>query len=362
MSGTTSPAPAAPAQPHARRIGLGAKIAIVVILVLAALYLYLPGFFSVKTDDAYVTAHVVTVSPKVPAYVLALGIDDNSSVTAGELLLKLDPRDYQNAVNQAEADLQSAAASHANVQAQLAEQKTKITQAQASLSSDQAALLFAQQELQRYGILVRQNAAPEQHLQQVQSDATQRQADLRRDQAALAQAQAEYAVLQAQLGLAQAGITHQQAALAQAQLNLSYTSIAAVTSGTIANKTVETGDYVQAGQMLFSIVPNETYIIANYKETQVTDMHPGQKVDISIDGFPGLRLRGHVQSLQRGTGSVFALLPPENATGNFVKIVQRVPVKITFDDPSHLPGDLAPGMSAETAVHIRSLSGWLSWL
>ena len=361
MSGTAPPPPP-PAKPATARLPRGVKIAAVAVLIISALYLYLPGVFAVETDDAYVTAHVVTVSPKVPAYVQLLGIDDNSSVTAGELLLQLDPRDYQNAVSQAEADLQSAAAGLSNVQAQLAEQETKITQAQASLGGDQAALLFAQQELQRYARLVQQDAAPEQHLQEVQSDATQRQADLRRDQAALAQAQAEYAVLQAQRALAQAGIAHQRAALAQAQLNLSYTSITAVTSGTIANKTVEAGDYVQPGQMLFSIVPNETYIIANYKETQVAGMQPGQRVDISIDGFPGLHLRGHVQSLQRGTGAVFALLPPENATGNFVKIVQRVPVKIIFDDPSRLPAELAPGMSAETAVHIRGLPAWLSWL
>ncbi len=125
---------------------------------------------------------------------------------------------------------------------------------------------------------------------------------------------------------------------------------------------MEAGDYVLPGQILFSIVLAETYIIANYKETQVTDMQPGQTVDIDIDGFPGLHLRGHVKSLQCGTGAVFALPPPENATGNFVKIVQRVPVKITFDDPSHIPQYLAPGMSAEIKVHIRTLPGWLARL
>jgi len=335
---------------------------VVVILVVGALYLYLPGIYAVETDDAYVAAHTVSIGPKVAAYVESLNIDDNASVSSGETLLQLDPRDYQNAVTQAGAGLQSAAASLTNIQAQQQEQGTKIAQAQASLGGDQAALVFAQQELQRYAILVRQSAAPEQHLQQVQSGATQAQADVQRDNAALAQAQAEYTVLQAQAAQSLADIAQARAVLAQAQLNLSYTTITADVAGTIANKTVEVGDYVQPGQTLFSIVPNQPYIIANYKETQITTMRPGQAVDIYADGYPSLHLYGHVQSLQRGTGAQFALLPPENATGNFVKIVQRVPVKIVFDDPSKVPEYLAPGMSVETSVHIRDLPAWLAWL
>lgn len=343
-------------------VKLGLKIAAVVIFLVVALYLYLPGIYVVETDDAYVAAHIVTLSPKIAAYVQSLNIDDNSSVTAGEVLLQLDPRDYQNAVAQAEAGAQNAQASLLSIQAQQQEQGTKIAQAQASLGGDQAALTFAGQELQRYATLVRQSAAPEQHLQQVQADATQAQSAVQRDRAALAQAEAENAVLTAQGAQAEAAIAQARAVLAQARLNLSYTIITADVAGTIANKSVEPGDYVQPGQTLFSIVPNEPYIIANYKETQITAMRPGQAVDITADGFPGLHLHGHVQSLQRGTGAQFALLPPENATGNFVKIVQRVPVKIIFDDPGQVPAFLAPGMSVETSVHIRALPFWLAWL
>lgn len=364
MSGTPSPPPPsapapAPAEPPAWQKRLSLKIAAAVIVVVAALYLYLPGFYVVETDDAYVTAHIVTVSPKIPAYVQSLSIDDNSRVTAGEILLQLDQRDYLNAAGQAEADLHSAEASLVNVRAQLAEQATLIAQAQASIAGDKAALTFVQQELQRYTTLTRQEASPLQHLQQVQAESTQSQAALQHDNAALAQAQAQLAVLHAQIAQAQANIARQRAVLAQARLNLSYTRITAVADGTIANKTVEAGDYVQPGQMLFSIIPPTTYIIANYKETQITNMHPGQAADIYADGFPGLHWRGHVESLQRGTGTVFALLPPENATGNFVKIAQHIPVKIVFDDPNQAPDDLAPGMSVETDVHIRGLPAWL---
>ena len=363
-----SPSPASSAAgaspPPRRRFrpgALGLKIVVAVALLTVAVYVYLPGIYEERTDDAYVEAHVVSVMPKVAAYVQALHVDDNAQVSARELLVELDPRDYRNAVDSAAADLQTAEANAANASAQLAEQNTIIAQAAATILSDQAALIFAGQELQRYTSLVHESGATLQQLQQTQASIVQRRADMQHDQAALDQAKAHVAVLNTELAQARAMIAYRQAALAQARLNLSYTRIEAAGAGSIANKTVEVGDFVQPGQTLFSIVPETRYIIANYKETQITHMRPGQPVSIAVDGFPALQLNGHVDSRQQGTGSIFELLPPENATGNFVKVVQRLPVKIVFDDPSRLPRYISPGMSVETEVYVKAPPWWLSW-
>jgi membrane fusion protein, multidrug efflux system len=320
-----------------------------IALIGVALYLYVPRLYEVETDDAYVDAHVVSVVPKVAAYVVALHVDDNSHFAAGALLVQLDPRDFQVAVNTARAELESAGANAANIKAQLTEQQSIIAQAEAMLLGDRANLAFAQEQLRRYGSLATSGAGTTERWQQAQADISQREANLQRDLAAVA-ARAHVTVLQAQEQQAQADIDRQQAALAQARLNLSYTKITATEAGTVANKAVEVGNFVQQGQLLFSAVPNTLYVTANYKETQLTGVRPGQSADIRVDAFPDLRLHGHVDSLQRGTGAQFALLPPENATGNFVKVVQRVPVKIVLDDPREAEKRLAPGLSVETTI------------
>jgi membrane fusion protein (multidrug efflux system) len=331
-------------------------------LAVLGLYLYVPGLYEVATNDAYVDAHMVSVVPKVAAYVSALHVDDNSKIMRGDLLVELDTRDFQVAVESAAADIKSAEANAANNEAQLKEQQAIIAQNEAAVAGDRATLEFAQQEVQRYGSLANTGFGSEQRLQQAQSDIGQRQAALMRDRAALDAARAHVSVIEAEEQQAQAAIARQRAALAQAQLNLSYTKIYATERGTVANKTVEPGNFVQPGQVLFSTVPDTLFVTANYKETQLTDVRPGQAVIIRIDAFPGLRLRAHVDSIQRGTGSQFALLPPENATGNFVKVVQRVPVKMTFDDPGEAMQWIAPGMSVETTITIAERPGWLSWM
>jgi len=331
-------------------------------LAVLGLYLYVPGLYEVATNDAYVDAHMVSVVPKVAAYVSALHVDDNSKIMRGDLLVELDTRDFQVAVESAAADIKSAEANAANNKAQLKEQQAIIAQNEAAVAGDRATLEFAQQEVQRYGSLANTGFGSEQRLQQAQSDIGQRQAALMRDRAALDAARAHVSVIEAEEQQAQAAIARQRAALAQAQLNLSYTKIYATERGTVANKTVEPGNFVQPGQVLFSTVPDTLFVTANYKETQLTDVRPGQAVIIRIDAFPGLRLRAHVDSIQRGTGSQFALLPPENATGNFVKVVQRVPVKMTFDDPGEAMQWIAPGMSVETTITIAERPGWLSWM
>jgi membrane fusion protein, multidrug efflux system len=342
-----------PAQVPIWVIGLCAAVCLVIA------YVYVPRLYFAETDDAYVQADTVTIVPKIGAYVIALHVGDNTRFAAGQLLVELDPRDFQVAVESAEADLHSAEAAKANVESQLGEQDHVIAAAQAMIESDRATLEFAEQQLARYGQLAREGSGSAERAQQAQSDAGQRRAALQHDLAALDAAKAHLTVLQSQLRQAEAAISRQQAGVAQARLNLSYTSIYATVAGRVANRTVQVGNFVQPGQTLFSAVPEEIYVIANFKETQLTQMQAGQPALVRVDAFPDLRLRGHVDSFQRGTGSNFALLPPENATGNFVKVVQRVPVKIILDDSPDMLQSLSPGMSLETTVTVRSPPVWL---
>jgi membrane fusion protein (multidrug efflux system) len=329
-------------------------------LVVAACVVYIPHLYVEETDDAYVQADTVAVMPKVAGYVVALHVTDNSRFTANQLLVEIDPRDFQVAVHSAQANLQSAQASKANVLKQLAEQIYLIAAAQATVESDRAILQFAQQEFARFGTLAKNGAGTEERLQQAVSDIGQHKATLEHDLAALGAAQAQVGVLQSQAAQAEAAIQGEQAALAQAQLNLSYTKISAVGDGSVANRTVQVGNFVQPGQTLFSAVPDETYIIANFKETQLAHMRVGQPVSVRVDALSGEALHGHVDSFQRGTGSSFALLPPENATGNFVKVVQRVPVKIILDGPAEAFRMISPGMSVEPTVTLTQPPGWLA--
>jgi membrane fusion protein, multidrug efflux system len=349
---------------HHTRPSLRTLVTSAILFIVAAvgLYFYVPGFWQVSTDDAYVNAHVVSIVPKVAAYVSKLHINDNSKVSAEDLLLELDPRDFQVAVDMANADLKSAQANVSNIEAQIKEQEAVVTESESPVEGDRALLDFAEQQLERYRSLAKTGAGTVERLQQAQSDAGQRRAVWQHDVAVLDAARAHQAVLQAQLLQAKAAIERQQAALAQAQLNLGYTKIRAFEAGSVANKTVEVGNYVQPGQVLFSIVPDALYITANFKETQLTEVRPGQRTTIRVDAFPGLRLEGRVDSIQRGTGSQFALLPPENATGNFVKVVQRVPVKITFDDPGEALRWIAPGMSVEAEIYTAEPPRWLKFV
>jgi len=327
---------------------------VLAVLALLALTLILPPYFQARTDDAYVEADVVTLAPKVPGYVTRLDVDDNAHFTTGQELLQIDDRDYRTAVAAAEADLASAQGAQAEVTALLAQQQHVIAAARAELVGDRAQLEFSRQQANRYGPLAQGGYGSVEHVQQIQADSGQRLSTLEKDTADVSGAEAEVAVLQARLKEADADVARKMAAVDQARLNLSYTRITADFDGTVANRIVRAGAYVQPGQALLSEVPLRTYVIANYKETQVGRMRVGQAVTIRVDALSGLRLRGHIESFQRGTGSRFALLPPENATGNFVKVVQRIPVKIVFDEPPERLREIAPGMSVETDVAFGS--------
>jgi membrane fusion protein, multidrug efflux system len=352
--------------PLAKRLRLRVPVWTVAIggaLIAAAAYVYVPSLYMVETDDASFQADTVAVMPKVAAYVSDLHVTDNSSFTAGQLLVQLDPRDYQAAVDIAAANMQSAQAAEAVAESQLAEQSKVIAADEADLEGDRGTLTFAGQQLARFTKLARNGAGTMEQAEQAQSDITQRVAALQRDTATLAAAQGQSEVLRSQVVQAKANVARAQAALDQAKLNLSYTKIYATAAGTVASRSVQTGNFVQPGQTLFSAVPNQVYVIANFKETQLTHMRVGQPVIINVDAFPNHTLRSHIDSFQRGTGSNFALLPPENATGNFVKIVQRVPMKILIDDFDGIPpAMIGPGMSVEATVTIRTPPRWLAWL
>jgi membrane fusion protein, multidrug efflux system len=327
-----------------------------------AAYIYVPRLYVIETDDAYVQGDAMSVIPKVSAYVSKLYVDDNSRFAAGQLLVQLDPRDFQVAVDNAEATLLNASAAKNNVEQQIIEQSDTISAADAAVSGDRATLAFAEQELSRFGTLANDGAGTMERWQQAQSDIGERKATLLHDLAALQGTKAHLNVLKSQEAQADATVAIRSAVLAQAKLNLSYTKIYAQVAGTVANRTVQVGNYVQPGQVLFFAVPNKVYIIANFKEDQLTQMKVDQKVIVRVDAFPGRGFHAHIDSVQRGTGSFFALLPPENATGNFVKVVQRVPVKIVFDDDAETLRGVSPGMSAEPTVTIVKPPTWLQHL
>jgi membrane fusion protein (multidrug efflux system) len=316
------------------------------------------GRFEVSTDDAYVQAHSVLISPKVSGYISEVPVDDNEPVKAGEALARIDPRDYQTALDQARANVAAAQAGIDTLNQQIAQQHLVIEQDQQQVTSDQAALVFSQQNFQRYTDLEKTGYGTVQRAQQAQADIRQKQAALQHDIAVVAAAEKQVGVFEAQLAQAKATLAQQQAMEHQAELNLSYTTITSPVDGTVGVRTLRVGEYVQAGTQLMAVAPLQAvYVVANYKETQLTDVWPGQPVTIDIDTFPGATVHGHVDSIAPASGQEFALLPPDNATGNFTKIVQRIPVKIDIEKNEPLLGRLRPGMSVEPTIDTKPATG-----
>ena len=342
--------PAAPAPKSKLPAAIGAA-ALLAFIVIAAFFV-VPDLYSESTDDAYVEAHLTTVMAKVPAYVQTLHVDDNATVKNGELLVELDPRDYAVAVDVARANLEAAQSRHKEADSRVGIADADVAQAHAELAVAQANAVLADANLKRLHSVADARAVSNERVDTATAafDATRATVTAAETKVRSSLATAELA--REQVKTAEASVAQASAALDQANLNLSYTRITAVVSGTIANKAVEEGNYVQPGQTLFAIVPVAPYVVANFKETQLERIRPGQAANVRVDAYPHLRLKGHVDSLQRGTGSVFALLPPENATGNFVKVVQRIPVKIVLDDPGEAAHWISPGMSVEAQVMV----------
>jgi len=304
------------------------------------------------TDDAFIDAHTATISSQVAGRVSRILFDDNQTVADGEVLVQIDPRDFQVKVDQAQASLRNAAAQLGQAQAQLALQRANVEQAQAQVRLNEATLQQSQQDFARY-----RNVDPRAVTRQqvdsssVQVRTAQARLDASRNAVGGANAQVEAADAQVQAAVAQLGEARVNAD--NAALQLSYTKILAPVAGRIAQRNVEVGSYVSPGQALFAVVPNDMWVTANFKESQLTDMRQGDPVAVTIDAYPKLTLHAKIDSFQRGTGSAFSTLPAENATGNYVKVVQRLPVKIVFEDSRIADLRLAPGLSVEPSVRVR---------
>jgi membrane fusion protein (multidrug efflux system) len=312
------------------------------------------GQYLESTDDAYVKADYTTVAPKVSGYVAEVLVRDNQPVTAGQVLARIDDRDFRAALAQARADVEAAQAAVRNFDAQLALQQSVIDQQKANIAAAQASLKFARQDHARYQDLMKTGYGTVQRFQRAEATLRESAAELQRDRAGLVAAEKRVAVLTTDRAKAEAQRDRAKAVARQAELNLSYTVIAAPVDGTVGARALRVGQFVQAGTQLMAVVPlHAVYVVANFKETQLTHLRAGQPVRIAVDGFPGVTLRGHVDSLSPASGLEFALLPPDNATGNFTKIVQRIPVKIRLDDDG-LAGLLRPGMSVEPTVDTKA--------
>jgi membrane fusion protein, multidrug efflux system len=313
------------------------------------------GRYQVSTDDAYVQADSTIIAPKISGYIADVLVSDNEPVREGQVLARIDDSDYRTALAQAKASVASAEAEVRNIDAQIAEQQSVVDQANAAIAADEAQSTFAQQEFQRYTYMQQVGVGSVQQMQQRSSAFKERAADIERDRAVLAAARQQETVLATERDKAQAEVARLQAVEQQAELNLGYATIAAPIDGTVGARSLRVGQYVQAGTQLMAVVPlAQVYVVGNYKETQLTDVRPGQPVAIEVDTFPGTKIRGHVQSLAPASGLEFALLPPDNATGNFTKIVQRVPVRIAIDPDDPLAGQLRPGMSVEPSIDTRA--------
>lgn len=304
------------------------------------------------TDDAFIDARQFSIAPKVQGYIAAVPVTDNQHVEKGAVLLRIDDRDYQVAVEQAEAEVTAAKASVANTDAQISAQMAAIAQARSDVAQAEAARKFSAEDAARYQKLAELGTGSVQRSQQATSQLQQQDAAVAKAKAAVETAERQLGSLQAQKNSALADRLRAEAQRDQAALNLGYTVLTAAQAGHIVHLSAATGGYVQAGQSVMMFVPDEIWVTANFKETQITNMRPGQSVDIEIDAYPDIDFHGHVVSLQTGSGTAFSLLPAENATGNFVKVVQRVPVKIAIDNP---PRDLVlgPGLSVVPSVRVR---------
>ena len=335
-----------------RRPVVSAIGAVLLAVLLGGSYLYVDSASRFQsTDDAFIAARQTPLAPKVSGYLTAVPVTDNEHVAAGDVIARVDDRDYRIALEQAEAQVAAAQASIENIDAQLEVQQAQIGANQAQVDQTQAALVFAQQQATRYQHLEQTGYGTVQNSEQYTSQLHQQQASLQSAQATLNLAQRQVQALKAQRKSAVASLGQAQAQRDQAQLNLSYTTVTAAQPGRVVNLGAAVGQFAQPGTNLTMFVPDEIWVTANFKEIQLDRMRPGEPVTLRIDAYPGRVIRGHVDSVQPGSGTAFSLLPAQNATGNYVKIVQRVPVKIVMDSP---PTDVAlgPGMSVVPTVRV----------
>jgi membrane fusion protein (multidrug efflux system) len=316
---------------------------------------YVSGRFIESTDNAYLRADQVSMAPQVAGQVADIYVKDNQQVVAGQPLVKIDPRRYEMAVREAEATVAARQADAAKSEADLKQQDLVIAQAEADLENAEANADLAQTELDRTSPLAARGVQTQQQVDEKQSALDQTKSTIRLKKAVVDASRQQVSSLQAMVEQAHAQLAASQESLSQARIDLSETVVRSPVDGKIGDKTVQVGQFAQAGTLLLTVVPVEQiYLVANYKETQIGDMRPGQPATISVDAYPGLEMKGTVDSFSPGTGARFALLPPENATGNFTKIVQRVPVRIKLDSGTKNIPPLVPGMSIEVSVDTKA--------
>ncbi|HVH81965.1 MAG TPA: HlyD family secretion protein [Stellaceae bacterium] len=317
-------------------------------------YWWTTGRFIESTNDAYVGGNVTVLAPHVAGFVSQIVVVDNQYVKAGDLLVTLDDRDYRAKLAHAEAVVQRQQATLANLRAQYRLQQSMIGQAEASLSATQAAATFADQEATRYRALAATTYGSLQNDQKASAASRQAQANVSAAEATLAAAKQKLAVIDTETAQTEADLAQAQADRDTAQLELSYTEIRSPVDGYVGDRAARVGAYVTTGTNLLSIVPaHGLWVDANFKEDQLAHMRAGQTVAIVADVLPGRTFEGHVASLAPATGAVFAVIPPENATGNFTKIVQRVPVRIELTVVGATLGALRPGLSVTASVDTR---------
>ena len=330
-------------------------LAVVVGLVVWLIYYLTTGRYLQETNNAYLQADSVAVAPRVNGYVTAVFVGDNQTVKAGQPLLQIDERTYRATLQQAQAAIAVRQADIAAAQAALQAQRATLLQARTQVSAAAASLRFAQGEAKRFGPLAASGADTHEHYESIVHDRDRAQAQFDAAKAQVAAAESQLQGASAQLDQARAGLTQAQADADQAQVAVEDTRLTARIDGRIGDKTVQVGQFVAAGTRLMSVVPVDAlYLSANFKETQVGLMRPGQPARIEVDALSGVELDGVVESIAPGTGSQFALLPPENATGNFTKVVQRVPVRIRLKAGAEARKVLVPGMSVTVTVDTRA--------
>ncbi|SFE06475.1 HlyD family secretion protein [Methylobacterium sp. 13MFTsu3.1M2] len=313
------------------------------------------GRFLEVTDDAYLQSDKVTVAPRIAGTVAAVLVGDNQPVKAGDVIARLDDRSYRVQLRQAEAEVEKDRAQILGVASAIVQQRAQVASSRADLANAEAALTFAQQEYTRYQNLLQTGSGTVQRQQQAESDLRQRHAARDKAAASLDAAQKQIDSLQALEASTRASLEGAQAKVEGVRLDLSYTTIVAPIDGVAGDRALRIGQVVSAGTGLLTLVPmgRDIYLVANFKETQTGRMVEGQRVTFTVDAFGDHAFRGRIESFSPGTGSQFALLPPENATGNFTKVVQRVPVRVALDPSDPLIARLRPGLSVEATVHTQ---------
>ncbi len=345
----------APSGKVLKRTAVGAVVLAGLGVAAAFAYNYwTDGRFLQSTTNAYIRADYTVVSPKITGHIIEVLVRDNEPVTAGQVVARVDDRDFKVALAQAKADVASDDAELGNLDAQIAQQQSAIDQEKAEIAAGKASLSYAEADNVRYANLKKSGYGTVQRAEKAETALRQKTAQLQKNRAGLLMAQRKIDMLASERAKAQAQRDRSLAAVHQAELNLSYTSITTAVPGVVGARSLRVGQYVQAGTPLMAVVPlDAVYIVANYKETQLTHVRAGQPAEVEVDSFPGVTLKGHVDSVSPASGLEFALLPANNATGNFTKIVQRVPVKIVLDDKT-LAGSLRPGMSVEATIDTRA--------